>query len=69
MFTQNDFQEYLMNTERQLSQILLVYTDMLNEIDEKAMRSKITSIMTESLEAYRFIKKKRGELFLERKTS
>jgi len=56
MFDKDDYQNYFEEAETKFKKLLVDYTDILNELDNKAVKSKILSQMKESLGNYRAIR-------------
>ncbi len=57
MFTNEDYKNYFNELENISKKALTVYTDLLNEISDSSIRSKLYPIMSENLEAFRVLKK------------
>ena len=55
MFTNEDHIAYFDELEEILKKTLVIYTDLLNELTDKAIRNKIYSISFENMEAFRYI--------------
>jgi len=56
MFDKDDYQNYFEEAETKFKKLLVDFTDILNELDNKAVKSKILSQMKESLGNYRAIR-------------
>lgn len=54
MFSRDTYREYFLELENKYRELLVIYTDLFNELDNKAVRSKISVLTSENLEAYRF---------------
>ena len=52
MFDSNDYIKYFEEAEKKFKTLLVLLTDILNELDNKAVRSKMLVLMKESLENY-----------------
>ncbi|MFA6636687.1 MAG: hypothetical protein WCV56_06260 [Candidatus Omnitrophota bacterium] len=63
MFTNSDYAEYFGETEDLMKDCVIIYTDLLNELNDNALKSKIEPMASESMENFRFIKT-RKEKFL-----
>jgi len=57
MFTDEDYKNYFNELENIFKKSLTIYTDLLNELSDKSISSKLSPIIAESMEAFRFIKK------------
>ncbi|MFA7677768.1 MAG: hypothetical protein WCY34_06365 [Candidatus Omnitrophota bacterium] len=58
MFTESDYRNYFSEIEGALKDSLVIYTDLLNELSNKAIYNKLYSIVSENMDAFRFIKDK-----------
>lgn len=56
MFTNKDYINYLEEFEGILKKALVIYTDLLNDLDNKAIHSKLYAIATENMDAFQLIK-------------
>jgi len=56
MFTKDDYISYFEELETQLKETLVIYTDLLNEINDRSIRNKIMPISSENMQMYRYIK-------------
>jgi len=56
MFTNEDYKSYFGELENISKKALIVYTDLLNEISDSSIRSKLYPIMSEELEAFKVLK-------------
>jgi hypothetical protein len=63
MFTNSDYAEYFGEIESLMKDCVIIYTDLLNELNDNALKSKIEPMALESMENFRFIKT-RKEKFL-----
>lgn len=61
MFTENDYVEYFGQIEESLKRLITIYTDILNETSDNAIKCKLDPLATETMEAFRFIKEKRSK--------
>jgi hypothetical protein len=59
MFTKDDYMGYFNQLEDMLKQSIGIYTDLLNELNDNAIKSKLDPIATESMNSFRFIKKQK----------
>jgi len=55
VFTDRDFSEYYKEVGKILRDCLSIYTDLINQLDNRAIKSRLTVVTTECLEAYEFI--------------
>ena len=65
MFTKEDYAEYFGEIEGLLRDCVVIYTDLLNELNDNALKSKLEPLATESMDFFRYIKEQR-EKFSER---
>lgn len=56
MFTKEDYINYFGELETILKEALVVYTDLLNELNDQAIRNKLYTLASEKMEAFNFIK-------------
>ncbi len=57
MFTDEDYKNYFNELETIFKKTLTVYTDLVNELSDEPVRSKLHPIMTDCLETFKTIKK------------
>ena len=55
MFTEEDFQSYFNEMEDSFKKVLLIYTDLLNLMDDRSSRSKIQAVSVEDMDAFTVI--------------
>jgi predicted O-methyltransferase YrrM len=60
MFTKEDYLNYFDELLDLLQQTLVIYTDVLNDIKDEAIRSKLSAVTSETMEAFRFIKEQKS---------
>ncbi len=63
MFSKEDYRDYLQELQNFYRENLLVYTDLLNELDDQALRSSLLPIAEEDMEAFDFIEALREKHF------
>ena len=63
MFTNSDYAEYFGEVENLLKDCVVIYTDLLNELNDNALKSKIEPMALESMGNFRAIKRQK-EKFL-----
>ena len=63
MFTKDDYAEYFSQIEDMLKKTISIYTDLLNELNDNVIKSKLDPLATESMDSFRFIKEQK-ERFL-----
>ena len=56
MFTKDDYISYFSELEATLKKILTIYTDLLNELSDQAIRNTLYAIASENIETFKFIK-------------
>lgn len=57
MFTNEDYKNYFSELEAISKKAMVIYTDLLNEVSDSSIRSKLYPIMSEEFEAFRVLKK------------
>jgi len=55
MFTKDDFRNYFSEMETVVRNTLVIYTDVLNEANDQSVKSRLYSMMEESVGSYRAI--------------
>lgn len=61
MFTKEDYLTYFDQLADIYRDSINIYTDLLNGIQDKAIRNKLLSAASENMEAFRFIKKEKNK--------
>ena len=56
MFTKEDFARYFEGLEGMFKETLVIYTDLLNEVGDQAIRNKLYTLAAEEMEAFKFVK-------------
>ncbi len=56
MFTDHDYRGYFSELERNFKDTLTIYTDLINDLTDQSIRSKFLPIISESMEAFKFMK-------------
>ncbi len=56
MFTDEDYKNYFNVLEDIFKKSLTIYTDLLNELSDQALRSKLYAVTSENMEAFQSIK-------------
>ncbi len=59
MFTKDDYTGYFSQIEDMLKKSISIYTDLLNELNDNAIKSKIDPLASESMDSFRFIKEQK----------
>lgn len=59
MFTKDDYIGYFSQIEDMLKGSISVYTDLLNELNDNAIKSKLDPLASESMDSFRFIKEQK----------
>jgi hypothetical protein len=62
VFTKDDYTEYFSQIEDMLKKSISTYTDLLNELNDNAIKSKIDPLASESMDSFRFIKEQKKNL-------
>lgn len=57
MFTNEDYKNYFNELESISKEALIIYTDVLNEISDSSIRSKLYPIMSDAMETLKILKK------------
>lgn len=68
MFTNGDYAEYFIEVEDLIKKVIVIYTDMLNELSDNSFRSKIEPVARESMDTFRFMKELREKFFGNKET-
>lgn len=55
MFTKEDYKNYLQELENIIKKSVVIYTDIINVIDERSIRNQLHAMAKESMDGYRFI--------------
>ncbi len=56
MFTDEDYRTYFDQLESICKKALIIYANLINELSDYSIRSKLYPIMVEDMEAFRFVK-------------
>ncbi len=56
MFTDEDYRTYFDQLESISKKALVIYANLINELSDYSIRSKLYPIMVEDMEAFRFVK-------------
>ena len=59
MFTKEDYVSYFEEVEGILRKSLVIYTDLLNDLGNEAIRNKLYAASTESMETFKFMKREK----------
>lgn len=59
MFTKGDYAEYMREIEDLIRECVVLYTDLLNELNDSAIKSKLEPLASESMEDFRYIKEQK----------
>lgn len=57
MFTKEDYRAYFEELSQILKKTLVIYTDLINEIDDKSVHNKLYALTLENMSAFEFISK------------
>ncbi len=63
MFTNEDYKNYFKELEDVLRNNIVIYTDLMNVVDNKAVLSKLQVLASENSGAFKFIREQKGKLF------
>lgn len=56
MLTERDYHDYFTGIETLYKKILLVYTDLINEVSDQSVRNKLYVMISEDEESFKVIK-------------
>lgn len=56
MFTKSDYVNYFNELEDIIKETLVIYTDLVNDLEDRSIHSKLYAIMSENAEAFRFVR-------------
>lgn len=56
MFTKDDYKNYFEEISDIFKDMLVNYTDLVNELNDRAIRNKISVLMAEDMQGFKFIK-------------
>ena len=59
MFTDKDYGDYFGELEGIYSKVIILYTDILNFLQDKAIACKLNPMAAENMEIFRFIKEEK----------
>lgn len=62
MFSKDDFLNYFSEIEKTMRDTLVIYTDVLNEANDQALKSCLFAMAEESMESFQTIKKLKEKL-------
>ncbi len=63
MFTKEDYSGYFNELEEMFRKTLVIYTDLLNELSDNAIRSKLFMLAAEDNDAFSFIAETKEKYF------
>ncbi|MDD3344863.1 MAG: hypothetical protein PHO34_00280 [Candidatus Omnitrophica bacterium] len=61
MFTNEDYKNYFKELEDVLRSNIVIYTDLMNIVDNKAVLSKLQVLASENAGAFKFIREQKGK--------
>ena len=67
MFTREDYRNYLQELENIIKKSVVIYTDLINIIDERSIRNRLHAMAKESMEGFRFRSKSAVKITLSTK--
>jgi len=62
MFTKDDFVNYFSEMEATLRNMLVIYTDVLNEANDQSLKSRLFAITEESMASFETVQKLKEKL-------
>lgn len=62
MFTKEDFVNYFSEMEATLRNMLVIYTDVLNEANDQSLKSRLFAITEESMASFETVQKLKEKL-------
>jgi len=63
MFTKEDYTNYFNELEEIFKKTLVIYTDLLNDLSDAAIRSKLFMLAAEDNDAFNFITETKAKYF------
>jgi len=63
MFTKEDYTNYFNELEEIFKKTLVIYTDLLNDLSDVAIRSKLFMLASEDNDAFNFITETKAKYF------
>lgn len=60
MFTKDDYINYFTSLEDLSKKALVIYTDLLNGLQDQAVYSKLYSIVLEEMETFKYLQEEKG---------
>ena len=61
MFTNDDYKNYFTEIEDVIKRNIIIYTDLMNVVDNKAMLSKLQVLALENADAFKFIREQKNK--------
>ena len=59
MFTEEDYKTYFKELEDVFRKSIVIYTDLLNELSDRSITSKLRVLAAENMQAFKFIQKEK----------
>lgn len=59
MFTNGDYKNYFTELEDSIKKNIVIYTDLMNVVDNKAALSKLQVLASENSQAFKFIREQK----------
>lgn len=63
MFTKEDYSSYFNELEEMFKKTLVIYTDLLNELSDNAIRSKLFMLAAEDNDVFNFVTETKEKYF------
>ncbi|MDD4183406.1 MAG: hypothetical protein PHT53_06270 [Candidatus Omnitrophica bacterium] len=63
MFTKEDYTNYFNELEETFKKSLVIYTDLLNDLSDAAIRSKLFMLASEDNDAFNFVTETKAKYF------
>jgi len=63
MFSKEDYREYLEELQEIYKENLRIYTDLLNELDDKALRNRFFVMAGEDMKSFDFLESVKEQYF------
>ncbi len=61
MFTRQDYKNYLQELENIVKKNIVIYTDLINVTDDRAIRNRLHAMAKESMDSFRFIAEQKNK--------
>lgn len=62
MFTKEDYKNYFQELENILKKSVVIYTDLINLIDDRSIHNRLHAMAREAMDNFRFIAEEKNKL-------